>query len=272
MRQKAESVLRTFGTAQPKGVLVTRHVPPDDLSDIVERFWIARWDLEGRAPVEQEVLPVPCVNVAFGEHRPGVHGPVTNRFVAHLAGRGSVVGIEFRPAGCRALLRAGLEPSHLVDHPLAVGEAFSASSAVESLGTDLATATSDSAKLDHVATFLRAHHPGVDEDDREVNAIVDISRLDPTLTRVARLSEHSGRPARSLARLFRSRLGVSPKWVIRRFRVQEAAVRLAKGLRVDLAALALLLGYGDQSHLVHDFKSQVGRTPAQYVTYCAGRN
>ena len=43
------------------------------------------------------------------------------------------------------------------------------------------------------------------------------------------------------------------------------------GDAVDLPALALDLGYFDQPHFIRDFKSQVGRTPAQYAKQCASR-
>ncbi|WP_411021779.1 helix-turn-helix domain-containing protein, partial [Salmonella sp. s11597] len=91
---------------------------------------------------------------------------------------------------------------------------------------------------------------------------IDLARNDPTITRVVTLAEHAGRPVRALERLFRSRIGISPKWVIRRFRVQEAALRLARGEPLDLTALAHALGYFDQSHFIREFRSQVGRTPS----------
>jgi hypothetical protein len=37
-------------------------------------FWLVRWDLGGRPPFQQEVLPYPCVNVAFEDGRFKVHG------------------------------------------------------------------------------------------------------------------------------------------------------------------------------------------------------
>jgi AraC-like DNA-binding protein len=69
---------------------------------------------------------------------------------------------------------------------------------------------------------------------------------------------------RSLQQLFSEYLGVSPKWVLRRFRLQEAADRLAGGEELDLAALALSLGYFDQAHFTSDFRKLVGEPPARY--------
>jgi len=71
--------------------------------------------------------------------------------------------------------------------------------------------------------------------------------------------------ARQLQRLFREYVGVTPKWVIQRYRLIEAAERLATGVTEDFAGLALDLGYADQAHFIRDFKKLVGRPPAGYA-------
>ena len=65
-------------------------------------------------------------------------------------------------------------------------------------------------------------------------------------------------------RLFSDYVGVSPKWVIRRFRLHDAASRLAKDEDVNLTHLAQDLGYSDQAHFTRDFKALVGRSPSDY--------
>jgi transcriptional regulator GlxA family with amidase domain len=70
---------------------------------------------------------------------------------------------------------------------------------------------------------------------------------------------------RTLQRRFRSNLGVSPKWVLGRFRLQEAALALEQDPDVDLAALAVRLGWYDQAHLTNAFRRLLGETPAQYA-------
>ncbi|MBX3234253.1 MAG: AraC family transcriptional regulator [Labilithrix sp.] len=259
--------LKTARDERSGGLAITRHAAPPDLAEIIDHVAIVRWDLDRSAPIDREVLPAPCVDVLFGDHRAGVHGPINDRAVVRLTRRGAAVGVTFRPAGFRALLRPGLEPSALVDRPLSHADAFAASSEVKALSLALDEEKeneSDEAKLDLVHRFLRAHHPGLDEEDAEVNALVDVARFDLTLTRVAPLAEHAGRPVRALERLLRSRVGVSAKWIIRRFRVAEAADRIARGLCIDLDALAFLLGY-ERDDLVHDFRAQTGRSPAQFL-------
>ncbi len=58
---------------------------------------------------------------------------------------------------------------------------------------------------------------------------------------------------------------MSPAWVIRRWRIVEAADRAAVGDEVVWADLAADLGYADQAHLVRDFTAHLGTTPAAYT-------
>jgi len=82
---------------------------------------------------------------------------------------------------------------------------------------------------------------------------------------VGQLAGACGIPERRLQRLFADYVGVSPKWVMRRARLHEAALRAESGGGVDWAALAADLGYADQAHLTRDFTATLGVPPAQYA-------
>ncbi len=60
---------------------------------------------------------------------------------------------------------------------------------------------------------------------------------------------------------------VSPKWVIKRYRLHEVAERLAGGEVVDWPGMVVELGYSDQAHFIKDFKTIVGSTPAEYALH-----
>ena len=81
---------------------------------------------------------------------------------------------------------------------------------------------------------------------------------------VEELAEASGLSVPQLQRLFHQYVGVTPKWVIKRFRLQEAAERIEQDASVPLAELAAELGYFDQAHFIRDFKSVLGQSPATY--------
>ncbi|MGZ5970087.1 MAG: AraC family transcriptional regulator [Polyangiales bacterium] len=241
---------------------LSRHAPPADLAGFVERFWIVRWELA--APYEQETLPFPCGNLVIGTHRPGLFGVVSTRFVARLEGRGWVVGAKFRPGGLRAFVRVPM--FELTDQSLAIETAFGREGAA--LDRDLHALDDDDARIARFTEFLRGRAPVLDEEASEASRIVDLVYEGRSIARVSDLAEESSVPVRTLERSFRNYVGVSPKWVIRRARVQDAAARVSEGDAVDWPALAHELGYFDQAHFIRDFKAQVGRTPADYAAWC----
>jgi AraC-like DNA-binding protein len=113
---------------------------------------------------------------------------------------------------------------------------------------------------------------GRDDTVVEVNALVARASTDREIARAEDLARVAGISVRSLHRLFERYVGVGPKWIIRRSRVQEAAERVAQGERIDWARTAQDLGYHDQAHLIRDFRAQIGFTPAAYARRCARPN
>jgi transcriptional regulator GlxA family with amidase domain len=99
-------------------------------------------------------------------------------------------------------------------------------------------------------------------------AILDTIASRAEITQVQQLAAHTGQSVRSLQLLFREYVGASPKWVIRRNRLLDAADRLAQGSAIDLATLAQQLGYYDQAHFTSDFEKLVGKPPAEYRRNC----
>lgn len=116
-----------------------------------------------------------------------------------------------------------------------------------------------------VERFLRERLPERDENVTEVNRIVEAIIVHPEITRVDDIVSCLNVKKRTLQRLFSQYVGVSPKWVIKRYRLHEVAERLEAGDVVDGARIASELGYFDQAHFIKDFKAVVGRTPAQYA-------
>jgi transcriptional regulator GlxA family with amidase domain len=95
-------------------------------------------------------------------------------------------------------------------------------------------------------------------------SLVDRIVADPALRRVDQLALAAGMTVRGVQRLFAEYVGVSPKWVMRRARLHEAA-RADSGEPVDWAGLAADLGYADQAHLTRDFTATIGVPPTRYA-------
>ena len=103
--------------------------------------------------------------------------------------------------------------------------------------------------------------PAVALADRAVTLLAE----DRSLTRVSELAERLALSVRSVQRLFADKVGLGPSWVIRRYRLHEAAAHATAGGDVDWARLAVTLGYYDQAHLVREFTATVGTAPARYA-------
>ncbi|MBV9947973.1 MAG: helix-turn-helix domain-containing protein, partial [Myxococcales bacterium] len=89
-----------------------------------------------------------------------------------------------------------------------------------------------------VTSFLRERLPPPDPNVALVARTVAAALEDRTLVTVEALAARAGLAPRTLQRLFRRYVGVGPKWMIRRFRMHEAAERLARGALDDGASLA----------------------------------
>ncbi len=241
-----------------------RYLPPPDLAPFIEHVWIVEWDLRGQPPFVQRTLPYPSVHVAFYRVRSGVFGVVTGAFDYTLQGAGKVCGLKFRPGAFRAFLG---RPLHTISDqvlPLSAVFDWDDAAAVDAvLG-----APGDAAMVDAAGTLLRTRLriqlPMADPQVERIAAILRTVETTPGLTRVEALAAAAGLGVRSLQQLFGEYVGVSPKWVIRRFRLHEAADRLAQGGGLDLSALALDLGYVDQAHFTSDFRRLVGQAPGRY--------
>ena len=139
------------------------------------------------------------------------------------------------------------------------------------VGPDIATveaetlaAEDDAHAFGILEHWLRARRRTDDDQVSLAVAIVDRITHDPEVTTVARLADAAGLGPRALQRLFRDHVGASPKWIIRRHRLQEAAVRIERGEASTLAEIAAELNYTDQAHLAHDFKRVTGKTPREF--------
>ncbi|MEV6278475.1 helix-turn-helix domain-containing protein [Nocardia sp. NPDC051832] len=230
-----------------------------DLAGFVAHHWAVRWDLRGRAPYVVEVLPHPAVILVVENGNCRVHGVLRGKFSQSLDGCGEIFGTTFRPAGFRALL--GRSVAGLTDRVLPGADIFG--SAADHFAARIAAAPDTATRQELSEEFVRHHLSEPETAVALVNEIVDEVSADRTILRVDDLTARFGIGKRSLQKLFRDQVGVSPKWVIQRYRLHEAAQRLDSA-DADLATVAAELGYADQAHFARDFKSATGRPPATY--------
>lgn len=244
---------------------LTLHEPAPELAGVVDRHWVVRWNLIGRDPYVQDVLAHPCVNIAFEAARSGIFGIPTRRFRRELTGAGAALGTRLRP-GAFSLL-CDLEAWELTD------EVRSLTGLLGPAGGRLERDVLAHAQIEQgigvVESFLLERLRPLDSGARLAQEVIDGILAAPHDTTVASLASRHGVATRTLQRVFRRYVGVGPKWVLQRYRMHEAAERMLIDPEIDLARLALDLGYADQAHFGIDFHARTGRTPAAYLAACA---
>lgn len=261
-------------TAKPKGVVnpaaaqkafrLERCLPAPDLAPFVEHFWIVEWELADGVTHVQRTLPYPCVHLVFDQGRTAIFGVMTGAFEYLLRGRGRVLGVRFRAGGFRAYL--GGQVQAITDQSMRLSQLFACDDAEAE--RQVLGAPGDDGMITAASALLRQALPAPDGEIERIAAILATIEAHPGLTRVQELAERSRLSVRRLQLLFKEYVGVSPKWVIRRNRLHDAADQLAAGTPVDLARLAQELGYFDQAHFTSDFEKLVGKPPADYRRSC----
>ena len=269
-------VLRPGETERVAGLRRDAAVDPA-LEPFVERYWSVRWDRTGQPPFRSEVLSHPSVNLSvetgseprFGAGLPAVllHGVVVRRFVVDLTGTGRVTAAKFRPGGWVAM--GGRPPARGAVVPL--GGHLPGLDPALLLRAVLAR-DDDDARAAVLDAALAPLAPEPTAAYRDLQALLERMAADRSLVRVDQVAALAGVGVRSLQRMFAGLVGVSPKAVLARYRLQDAAATIDEGAVDDLAALAVELGWFDQAHFSRDFRAVVGVTPSAYLARArAGR-
>jgi len=236
-------------------------LPSQDLAFFVEHFWMIKWDLKDQESYLSETLPHPCVHLVFEQDQSRIVGVVKGKFSYLLENKGQVFGIKFKPGAFYPFIHSPV--SQFTDRTISIEEALGIES--KPLEDAILLEENEEAKIEIANNFLRERLPEQDENIARISQIIDCIITNQEITRVDDVISRLNLNKRMLQRLFRLYVGVSPKWVIKRYRLHEAAERLTNGESVDWSQLAQDLGYFDQAHFIKDFKTIVGKTPAEYA-------
>jgi AraC-like DNA-binding protein len=241
-----------------------RYPPSDDLAALVERHWLVSWELPPDRVASVTLLPHPCVNLVLDAGRLTVSGVGRDRFTYAYRGEGRVFGVKFRPGGFLPFL--GRPLAGITDTVLPAEQLWGP--AATALAARMTAARGPDELVGLVEAFLRERRPPEDPQVAQVGRIVAALLHDRTIARVDDVTERFGLAPRTLQRLFARYVGVSPKWVLRRYRLHEAAAALDREQHRPWAEVAAELGYFDQSHFIRDFTAAIGMTPVAYAQAC----
>lgn len=279
--------LRQIYPDRPRGVLwpaagkdvfeVSREEEiPEPQSLVVRHLWSVSWRRAAGEPYASSVLtnPIPhlTVEAAEGGQLHGlpvpaalVHGLVSRVFTVELPVAGRVSGVAFHPGGLAALQEIGMQT--LTDRVVLAAEVFGPG--VGDLARQILAEPEEVARrrllLAYLGEVLGPQLDRVANDPayRVVRAAEDLMR-ERTHVSLEPIAEQVNVSPRTLQRYFTRYVGASPVWVLRRYRLQDAATAIDAGEGAELAALAADLGFTDQAHFSRSFSAVIGVPPARY--------
>lgn len=238
-----------------------RLAPPDHLEHLVRWFWIPEWDLAPGRTSRQQVLPFPACNLVVEPDFVALAGPATRLSVRDLTGRGWAVGALLRPAAVPLVTD---DPGELRDDYRRLDLPDLHAAVVAAMGSAQDGGVRRAVAVHAYGHWLAARAGEPSEQALLANELADLADGDPAMMRVEQLAERLGVSVRTVQRLARQYVGLSPAALIRRRRLQEAAERLRTDPDTDIAVVAAELGYADQAHLAADFRATLGLRPSAY--------
>jgi AraC-like DNA-binding protein len=259
---------RPTGLGRAKGLVSNRasgsrietktFAPPLEIKEFVESLWVSQWDLRNQKPYLVQMLADPSVTIAFEAQRSRVVGISTNLWKREMVDRGLIRAVKLKPGAAGAFVAGSLEK--LTNSVLPIRTVFS------NIPHELERAVlsgDDENGFSHLTLWLQKNlkQPIDPKVHLAIDLVAHVQRHSEILT-VDLLCKKSGLSIRPLQRLFRDFVGASPKWVIRRFRLQEAALQIERGNK-SLTDIAAELGYADQAHFSRDFRKSTGRSPKE---------
>ncbi|ACU61034.1 AraC family transcriptional regulator [Chitinophaga pinensis] len=248
-------------------------IQPDSLlREQVGRFWVT----EGQIPAGQSMTFRSMVDAYpgmifledpaafFPDHttakKPHIflHGASTFCFEKKLTGKVKIISVHFRPTAICSLFG-------IAGHELANNVTDLDSVCKNHLSEQLLNATGTAERIALLNNFLKEQwrqHQAVNT--AKTQYAIQLLQQGDTTVSLRLLQQQLHITERSLERLFRDQIGLSPKLIARITRFQKAVNALSHPDTESLAAIAYKYDYADQSHFIREFKTFSGTTPQQF--------
>ena len=288
-------------TAMRRVVDFARYPAGPSLEGIIDWFWSVSWALPDGEVHNQDVLNHPSGHVSAGTlddagvpldpARGRVYGVLTGVSRRRLTVAGWTVAAKTTVGGLGVLIDRPAREITDQELDLAAGTppGSTAIPGVDgaALVADISKLTTVDARIDRLRSALAdaigQRDPEQVAEARRVAAVAVAAERDRSVCRIEQLAAIGHVSVRTLQRLFDTHVGVGPAWVIRRWRIIEAAEAAAAAVRQEgvvaggehesgrgdqsprWSDLSVRLGYADQSHLIRDFRKHLGTTPADYL-------
>lgn len=239
-------------------------LPRKMLRDYIEHFWLISWELPDGKGHKQSVIPHPNTHISFLKNSSHIQGVHKKKYTHTLEGSGNIIGIKFKPAGFYPFAqRAGITMNAICNKRVDIDSIFNIHTGQVEQHVLALSVPED--KISYLEAKLFGEKIIDDKQVKLLNAVVEQIKCDKEIMQVKDISQTFGIESRQLQRLFSKYIGLTPKWIINRYRMHDAIFDIESKKKIDWAHLAIQLGYYDQSHFSKDFKALIGLAPKEYM-------
>jgi AraC-like DNA-binding protein len=263
--KKISGVLHQTNSAQH--FQLRRYLPAPTLTTLIEQFWLVDWDLRGQTSHTQQNLPDPNMHLVISNQGTKVMGPVSKKYRYTMQGQGKIIGVKFNLGVLVKRLPCPIDKALDIEFEASDIFEFDQQALIE----NTLNAKNDKAAVAYLSQLLQDSVIEVDAPLIKVQTLAQQIKDSSEINRVEILAELSHTSVRTLQRLFKTYVGLSPKWLIRKYRLHHA-LEMLENQQLSLAELAADLDYADQSHLIRDFNEFLNITPKQYASVKADVN
>jgi AraC-like DNA-binding protein len=252
------------------------YTPGPPLDEFIDRFWFCS---DTPSHPRERILPSGTVelviNLTDDEIRiydpseparprryPGavVSGPYSNFFLIDPLVHASIIGVHFRPG--RAVPVLGVSASELADAHADLESVWGHTAA--ELRERLCTAATPARRFAVLEEVLLRRLRPPPPRHGAIPVALDAFELADAAVKVRDLARRVGLSHRRFIQLFTAEVGMTPKLYGRVRRFQRARELVRKATEPDWAAVAVVCGFFDQSHLIRDFGAFSGLSPVAY--------
>ena len=252
--------------------------PKPPLSKFVDNFWL--YEAREAEPEIERILPTGTLELVINlrqnellfydaERREncsrfsgaivsGAHG---RGLVPNTAEETCIIGVHFKPGGAFPFL--GLPAGDLADTHVDLETLWGSSAARLRERLCEAGTSAERFQLLHEALLNRLCY-GV-EQHYAVSAALEIFWKNQAGLTVRDAAKYLGLSQRRFIQVFKTEVGMTPKLFSRIQRFQQTRTFIQQNPSPNWAALAVDLGYFDQSHLIREFLEFSGLAPTDYL-------
>ncbi|MEM5479727.1 helix-turn-helix transcriptional regulator [Pseudoalteromonas fuliginea] len=236
-----------------------RYFPSVLFNGFIEQFWFVDWNLEEQRTHTQQNLPDPNFHLIISNDGVKLLGPVSKIYSYKMEGKGRIIGVKFETGALKELLPLPIE--EYVNREVLAKDIFGLDFVTNLIS--LYEHENDAEVINYLHDSLLPFVQSITRPKKITQNMVSLVKNNENICTVKQVANYANISSRSVQRYFSEYVGLSPKWLIRKYRLSRVLDELESNT-VSILDIVTRLEYVDQSHLIRDFKEVLGITPNRY--------